>query len=508
MPENLLILRLAGDFYTKARKTRLRFQQRLARNLRDALTAHGIPFKLDTTWSRFYLETPSDAAPEVLTRVFGIQSVSVVERRPWDKLEDVVQAGVEIFGEGVQGKSFAVRATRRGDRGLMPFDSQVVERGLGTALLRQAPGARVNLREPEVVANVELEPGQAHFFHDRFRGRGGLPVGVEGRALALVSGGFDSAVASWLMLKRGVQLDYLFCNLGGAAHRLGVLKVMKVIADRWSYGYQPRLIEVDLQPLIADLQSRTQPRNWQIVLKRLMLRAAEAVARKGRVHLGLVTGDAMGQVSSQTLQNIAVISQAAQRLPVLRPLIGFNKEEIVAIARQAGIFDLSSAVGEYCDLVPKKPATRALLPEVLREEAAMDPKRLAAAVAGRVSFDLRNLDEATLGPSVLETDRIDPGTTVLDLRSPSAFKTWHWPGALQLELQQALERYPSFDRGKRYVLVCEVGLKSAHLAERMQEAGFQAWHFKGGLKELMALSERERGADPLLASLLAPAVRD
>ena len=209
MPSTLLILRLSGDFYTKARRTRMRFFRRLVSNLEAALKAHGIPYTLEPTWSRLYLETPEPEAAEVLARVFGVQSVSQVERRPWETLEDLVATGVEIFGEAVRGRSFAVRATRRGQRDRIGFDSTRIERELGRALLDAGAG-RVNLSEPEVTAHVELEPGSAHLFFDKVSGHGGLPIGVEGRAVALVSGGFDSAVASWLMLMRGVQLDYVF----------------------------------------------------------------------------------------------------------------------------------------------------------------------------------------------------------------------------------------------------------------------------------------------------------
>ena len=223
MSDHLLILRLSGDFYTKARRTRMRFFRRLVSNLEAALKAHGIPYRLEPTWSRLYLETPDDGAAEVAARVFGVQSVSAVERRSWETLDDLVATGVEFFGAAVRGRSFAVRATRRGQRDRIGFDSTRIESALGRALLDAGAG-RVNLSEPEVTAHVELEPGSAHLFFDKVMGHGGLPIGVEGRAIALVSGGFDSAVASWLMLKRGVQLDYVFCNLGGAAHRLGVLR--------------------------------------------------------------------------------------------------------------------------------------------------------------------------------------------------------------------------------------------------------------------------------------------
>jgi thiamine biosynthesis protein ThiI len=504
--DRLLILRLSGDFYTKSRKTRVRFARRLAANIEAALKAHGIPHRLERTWSRFYLETPDPGAAEVLSRVFGIQSVSEVERRPWARLEDVVADGVKIFAEDVRGRSFAVRASRRGDLSRIGFRSTDVEIALGRALL-DAGATRVDLSEPEVTASVEVEPDAAHFFADRVSGHGGLPVGVEGRALALVSGGFDSAVASWLMLKRGVQLDYVFCNLGGAAHRLGVLQVMKVIADRWSHGYRPRLWEIDFAPLVAELREKASPQNWQIVLKRLMLRAGAAVAHRGG-RLGLVTGDAMGQVSSQTLQNLAVVSQAATSLPVLRPLLGFNKEEIVALSRRIGVHDLAAAVGEYCDLVPRRPATRAILKDVLRDEERMNPDlegRLGELIDVRRSYDLRGLAPEALAPSGLEVDRVPPGATLIDLRSAAAFKAWHYREALLLDFPRALEAYGSFARDRAYVLVCEVGLKSAHLAERMREAGFEAWNFRGGIKELMALAEREKDLDP---ALLAPAVRD
>jgi thiamine biosynthesis protein ThiI len=503
MADHLLILRHSGDFYTKARKTRLRFQTRLLKNVGDALTAHGIPHRLERTWSRTYLETPDLRAAEVLSRVFGLQSVSVAEPRPWQTLEDLVETAVPFFSASVQGKSFAVRASRRGERGKIPFDSMAVEVALGRALLDHGGAARVDLGDPEAVAWVEVEPGKVHLFHEKARGWGGLPIGVEGRALALVSGGFDSAVASLLMLKRGVELDYVFCNLGGAAHRLGVLKVMKVIADLWSYGYKPRLFEIDFQPLAAELKEKTRTQNWQIVLKRQMVRAAMVLARRLR-RLGIVTGEAVGQVSSQTLQNLGVISQASPEVPVLRPLLGFNKEEILVIARRAGLYDLAAAVGEYCDLVPRHPTTRAYLPQVLKEESTLDPKLLLDLVAARTAHHLRSLPAESLGSSDLETDGVPEGATVLDLRSLPAWKAWHWPGSLHLDFPRALEAWPSFDRERPYVLVCEVGLKSAHLAETMQKAGFRAWHFGGGIKDLMALAEREEMVAP---GLLAPAVR-
>jgi thiamine biosynthesis protein ThiI len=500
MADHRLILRLAGDFYIKSRKTRARFQRRLAANVRHALTAQQIPFHLERTWSRFYVETPEPGAAAILARVFGVQSVSVVERRAWKTLDELVRQGVEFFASAVAKRSFAVRASRRGDRSRLGFDSMRVEAALGRALLDAGAG-RVDLSAPEVTAYVEVEPEAVHFFLDKLAGPGGLPIGVEGRALSLLSGGFDSAVASWLTLKRGVRLDYLFFRLGGSAQLLGALKVGQALARLWSSGTRPRLIEIDFSSVVEEVRAKTREEHWQVLLKRLMLRAAALIAqRHGRP--ALVTGDAIGQVSSQTLDNLVVVSQAVPEMLILRPLVGFNKDEIVNLSRRIGIYDLSAAVAEYCDMMPRRPATKAVLSAVLADEARLDMGRLDQLLAARTLHDLRTAH--TEGTGDLEIDHVPPGATVLDLRPAHAFRAWHHPSAVQIDLARALASLNAFDREPAYVAVCEVGLKSAYLVERMREAGFQAWHLTGGIGRLLELARKD---DEALATLLAPAVR-
>jgi thiamine biosynthesis protein ThiI len=191
-------------------------------------------------------------------------------------------------------------------------------------------------------------------------------------------------------------------------------------------------------------------------------------------------------------------------MPVLRPLLGFNKEEIMDLARRIGVYDLSAAVAEYCDLMPPKPNTRAALKEVLRDEAKLDLDLLDRLIDGRRVHDLRRIDPEALASPVPELDRVPPGATVIDLRPAPAYRSWHYPGALHLDLPHALAAYRNFARDRSYVVVCEVGLKSAHLAEKMREEGFDACQIQGGLRGLMALAGQEAG----MAALLAPAVRD
>jgi len=478
----MLLVRFSGEICIKARKTRERFTKALARNIRDALAAHGIEHRLDRQWSRIVVDTDSPEAAAIVSRVFGVSSVSPVESHPWSELDDLVATGEEIFRHAVTGRRFAVRARRSGEKRWIPFRSIDLERQLGAKLFPFAAG--VDLGNPEVTAAVEVMPETAYFFTDKLAGPSGLPLKVEARALALVSGGFDSAVAAWMLLKRGVALDYVFFNLGGYAHEQGVLQVMKVIADRWSYGDRPKLYSVDMRPAAQQLQERTTPRYWQVVLKRLMYRAGALLARKVR-RPAIVTGEAVGQVSSQTLQNLAVIAAATDIL-VLRPLVGFNKEDIVQLAREIGTFEISAAVDEYCALLPRRVATRAGFDVVAAEEAKLDPNLLQQAVESAVVRDLRSLSPEEMQRGDLEVDSPPPESVVIDLRHRPAFDSGHLPGAVWMDFLDALETYGKFDREKTYVLCCEVGLKSAHLAEVMHEDGYDVFNLRGGLRRRLA----------------------
>ena len=480
----LAILRFSGELSTKARATRYQFTRRLLHNLRDALESQGIEPSIEVSHDRIFAQLPPNATADALARVFGVQSISLAERRSAGDLATIVQHGEELFREQVRGKRFAIRARRVGNRHEGDVRSREVMRELGAALLPVSAG--VDLDHPEVAVHLEISRGEAFFFSERTAAQGGLPLGVEGRAMALVSGGFDSAVAAWHMLRRGVSLDYVFCNLGGAAHQLGTLRVTKILADRWSYGDRPRFHTVEFGPMVEELKARTRPRYWQILLKRLMLRSAERVARERR-SIAIVTGESVGQVSSQTLQNLAVISQATGDT-ILRPLVGFNKDDIIAAARRIGTFDLSKVVGEYCDMVPRNPATSASLEAILEDEAEIDLGLLERCVDERAVMDLRETDVEQLEIPDLEVEGIPEGATVIDLRSKAEFDSWHFEGALWLDFARAMKAYPSFDRSKTYVLYCEFGLKSAHLAEFMSKEGFDASNFRGGTRALMRMA--------------------
>jgi thiamine biosynthesis protein ThiI len=482
----LYLVRLGPEVTTKSRPVRARFQQRLRDNIAQALEAAEIEHRIRNEWSRLFVEAQSPEALEPLSRVFGIHSLSAIRRRCAPTLEEIVRVGAEEFADDVRGNTFAVRAHRSGEVG---FRSQDVHIELGRALNEHA---KVDLERPDVTVQVEIRSDAAYFFSGQVRGAGGLPLGTQGRAVCLVSGGFDSAVAAWMMLKRGVRLDYVLCNLAGAAFERTVLGVVKVLADSWSYGTCPVLHAVDFQSVVADLRQHVTPRFVQVVLKRLMYRAGLHVARELEAD-AVITGESVGQVSSQTLANLRAIEDVAD-LPILRPLVGMDKEEIIDRSRHIGTYALSSQIQEYCAVVPDKPATAARTEVVRREESRLDMSLLDKALASRRMIDVTALGMSELILPYLNVSEVPQGAVVVDCREADHYDAWHYPDAVHFELDTLLENYRTLDKSKTYVLYCPIGLQSSVAAEKMQSAGYQAYSFKGGSQALRKYAD-ERGLD-------------
>jgi tRNA uracil 4-sulfurtransferase len=483
--EVLILVRFGGEVTIKSKRTRSAFLRRLARNIGDALGSAGIEYSIEPVWGRMFVRASSHMALPVLARVFGISSISWVERQVHADIDTIVSEASALFRDRVAGRKFAVRARRTGTHA---FSSQDIEVQLGAALLPHSAG--VDLSRPEFTIFVEVRGDSAHLFSDRLAGAGGLPLGVEGRAVALLSGGYDSAVSSWLLLKRGVALDYVFCNLGGDAYERAVVHVGKAVADDWSYGTRPRLHVVDFAGVLAELRAQTRDSYWQLVLKRLMYRAACMVGAEVGAE-AVVTGEAVGQVSSQTLPNLRAIETVAT-LPVLRPLIGFDKEEIIERARFIGTAALSEQVKEYCAIAPGHPVTAASVARVDAEERCMDLGVLESAVAARKQLDLRALTPSDLAAPYLFMDTVPERAVIIDCRPAPQFQAWHLKGALHLEEWELLRDFRRLDRDRTYVLYCAHGIQTAYLAERMQRHGYEAYSFRGGVRGVMQYA-KEKG---------------
>ncbi len=476
-----MMLRLCGEMTTKSRGIRQQFNRRLVQNIRDALKRAGIDAKVSDQWYRIDVRTDDKRAMEVASRIFGIQAASWTRAYQWESLDDVVEIGSELFADRVAGKTFAVRTRRAGHREEIPFTSVDVDRALGTKLVEA--GGEVDLDDHQVRVGIEVRKDGVFFFDDEVLGVAGLPNGVEGRALALLSGGFDSAVAAWTMMRRGVDMDFLFFNLAGPPQERAVKEVGQRLCERWAFGYAPRLHVVDFRPMIAEMQDKVDGHYWQALLKRLMMRAGQAIAEK-KGYPALITGESCGQVSSQTLMNLAAIG-APITTGIIRPLVGMNKEEIIERSRLVGTHDLSSQVPEFCSLDGGRPVVNAKAADIDEREALVDLELLQELVERRETYTILEMDDEEV-PNVQVT-KIPEGAMILDLRGERDFERWAFDGAINMPLERAMDQVGLLPKEATYLFYCEVGLKSAFLAEQMARMGYEAYSFSGGVPKLKRL---------------------
>ncbi|MFZ0215814.1 MAG: THUMP domain-containing protein [Candidatus Dormiibacterota bacterium] len=471
-----LLVRLSGELGTKSTRTRRRFLQVLLENVRRALRAHGIEGRAIHTWSRVWVESPEpERARDVLVGLFGVRGVNLGVEVPFTSLEDLTASLAPRCQDAVRGRRFGVRTRRVAGTPLSPHDVDVA---LGAALLDGSAG--VDLDHPEVEVQVLVGPDRAFCATTQVAGPGGLPLGTGGRALALLSGGFDSPVAAWHVMHRGVELTLVHFDLG-AGSTTAALTVAQVLMRRWAPGAEVQVHVIDFAPLVAGLRQRAPGKVRQVLLKRAMYRAAGRLAREIDAE-ALVTGEALAQVSTQTLRSLAVCEAAAGQIPVLRPLIGFDKPDIIAIARRIGTHAASEQVQELCSIADgSKVVTWPQVDRAERAEAELEglggEEWLDRQLATRQIVDLGSWTAPAAEPDV-EVPRLPPDAVVVDVREP-----WEGPpiGDLQLPYSAALELVSQLDPAQRYVLVCPAGQRSRALASALRIRGFQAYSLRGGL---------------------------
>ncbi len=359
------------------------FVEKLVGNLRRATADLG-PVQVAQAGGRVTLHAPDgcDAAAlrERVARVFGVANFSTVHELPTDpdlpRLADAVLAALE----GRRFESFCVRAKRSDKR--FPHTSVEIERALGAAI-HGASGVRADLEHPDLTLFVEVLDDRIWFSFEKHAGAGGFPVGSSGRVAALLSGGIDSPVAAWRLMRRGCTVLLVNFHAFPLQDRTMIDKVRDLarLLTRWQL--RTRLLLVPFGTLQQTVVAHCPAPLRVVLYRRFMLRLAEALALRHGAK-ALVTGESLGQVASQTLDNLAVIDEAA-RLPVLRPLVGMDKDEITEQARRLGTFEISTLPDQDCCqlFVPRSPATAARLEEVLAAEAALDVAALSAqALAG------------------------------------------------------------------------------------------------------------------------------
>ena len=345
------LLTPSGELRLKSRRTRGRFRRALRDNLEATLVDRGVDATVDDSRGRMMLEGDAPAAAAAASEVFGVHRAMVAQPLGSTDLEVLVPRVAAASSDRVAGRTFAVRVRRRGHH---PWSTRDAERRIGSLLLEHSAG--VDLDHPQETVLVVAYDDETYLVTAEHPGPRGLPVGTQDPVLVLLSGGFDSAVAAWRLLRRGVPVHFVHAELA-CSQTDSALAVARELTRRWAPGTDPTVWVMDFRAVRERLLEGVDPRYRQVRLKELMLAGADRIAAQEGL-AALATGEALGQVSTQTLGNLALIDRAAE-LPVLRPLAGDDKDDIIDLARRIGTYDLSARSREVCDLSDGPVVTRA-----------------------------------------------------------------------------------------------------------------------------------------------------
>ncbi len=376
---NCVIIRY-GEIGTKSKQTRRWFEQILVNNIKETLISEGIEYKsVLAKHGRIIVKTnKARESVDVLKRVFGIVSLSPAMEVNAE-LEKINRTALKLFRKkkrelNLEKPKFRVTARRITKE--FPLKSPEIQAKVGEYILENEE-ADVDLKNYDINVGVEIMEGKAYIFVDKIKAFGGLPIGTQGKVVVLLSGGIDSPVAAFLMMKRGCEVIPVHIYMGEKT----LEKVRKIWNQlkKYHYGGKSDLIVIkpkERERVLRKLKELGKENYTCIFCKFMMVKNADKIAREFGAK-GIVMGDSLGQVASQTLENMYIVSQASD-LPIYRPLIGLDKEEIVRIAKEIGTFELSTLPEDEVPFIPKHPVIRGSWEEfkkLYREIFGEEPKK-------------------------------------------------------------------------------------------------------------------------------------
>ena len=350
------------------------FEDKLCKELRYRAKKFG-NFNITRSQSTIMVEPLDDEADidgmfEAARKVFGIAAISrcAVAEKNMESIADITRRYIPDFLRDK--KTFKVEA-KRSDK-MFPLDSPAISKEIGGVILSTLPRLRVNVHEPDVVVKVEVRERAAYIHAGQFKGAGGMPVGSNGKGLLLLSGGIDSPVAGYMIAKRGIKIEALYFESFPYTSEQAREKVFELARKISAYTGSITVHVISLTEIQEELVRKCDEDYFTLLLRRFMMRLAKKVANKYECP-ALITGESLGQVASQTIEAISVTNPVAE-MPVFRPCIGMDKEEIITISRNIGTFDISILPYEDCCTVftPKHPRTRPELTKVLAQEEKLD----------------------------------------------------------------------------------------------------------------------------------------
>ena len=477
-----LIVKYHPEINIKSRSVRKRFSKLLESNIRIIVKRIYPSAHVIARWSDVLIETKEDITIELqheiidaVSRIPGVDQYNEVIEYPFVDFDTAFKNVADHWQSEIEGKTFCVRVKRSGNH---DFTSSDLERYIGGGLNQAVESAKVSLRKPEVTVKAELREDKLQVIKANHKGLGGMPIPTQEDVLSLISGGFDSGVATYHIMRRGARTHFCFFNLGGREHEIGVKQVSHAIWKRYSSSHKTKFVSVNFEPVVDEILTNIDNGLMGVVLKRMMMRAASQVADKLGIK-ALLTGESLGQVSSQTLTNLNVIDRVTETL-ILRPLIHLDKAEIIDTSREIGTHDFAAAMPEYCGVISKKPTTRAVLSEIEATEANFDFSILDKMVEEAEIMDIRKVeDEAQQEVQEVEhVTELPSDAIIVDVRAPE--ETEETP--LELDGLEVIEipffkiatKFGDLDQSKDYYLYCDKGVMSRLQALLLHEHGYKS----------------------------------
>ena len=370
--QEILLLKL-GEVVLKGLNRNV-FEDKLVSNVSRRIRPYG-RFQIYTRQSTIYVEPKEDGcdmdgAYRACTQVFGVAAVA--RALPCEKTVEAIvdTAKTYLAGEFAKARTFKVESKRADKR--YPLNSIQLSQAVGGELNELFPQVAVDVHHPDLTVFVEIREKAAYVHGPAMEGAGGLPVGMGGKAVSLLSGGIDSPVSSWMMARRGMWLEMVHFESPPYTSQMAQDKVLELAKELTPWCGQLMVHIVPFTEIQEEIRRKCPEEYFTLIMRRFMMRLAQAVAR--RVKAGaLITGESLGQVASQTMLALGV-TESVTELPVLRPLIGMDKVEIIRMSRRIGTYDTSILPYEDCCTVftPRHPCTRPVLEDVAAAEAALD----------------------------------------------------------------------------------------------------------------------------------------
>lgn len=465
-----MIIARYSEVGLKGSRARSMMISKLKTNINEGLRRLGENAKITTERGRIYLSdyTSQGNVLDVLGRTMGIKSFSPVVSITYAKPEEIAQKAVELYSRMLNGKKFAVRSRRAGGQ---PFTSKELNVIVGDALYDYSAG--VDLDEPDIEVSIEVRNNRAYFYVENYMGPGGLPLGSEAPMVSLMSGGIDSPVAAWMIMKRGSPVDFIFVSLSHPIDTVEFLRSANTLIRDWALGYEPTVHIIDGRPLIDLLVLSHKIKIPGVTYKRILYNLAIAIARERNAY-GIITGESLGQVSSQTPQNLFAINHGID-FPVYRPLIGMDKDEIADIARKIGTFPVSNK-GEFCALFSQTVVLNASPEDIDRDILSYDiqEKLLDSRTV------LRGAEVEPYMKSISDEDyeitELPENSIVVDLRSKTSYNDWHYENAISSGLGGVKKVIEENGNDRIYVFYCQKGLQSAYAASEARNMGARSYY--------------------------------